>query len=140
MNVCHRDIKLDNVLIEDKNNMIKLIDFGFAAFCSPTQKLKIFCGTPSYMAPEIVQKKEYDGKCVDIWALGVLLFAMLTGTFPFRGISESDLYYKIQRGNFKIPDHVSKEAKRVIYKMLEVDPRRRITAREVSQYFVNVNS
>ncbi len=50
------------------------------------------------MAPEIVQKKEYDGKAVDMWALGVLLFAMLTGTFPFRGISEQDLYYKIQRG------------------------------------------
>lgn len=111
--------------------MIKVIDFGFAAFCSPTQKLKIFCGTPSYMAPEIVQKKEYDGKAVDMWALGVLLFAMLTGTFPFRGISESDLYYKIQRGNFKIPDGLSKDAKRIIYKLLEVDSRKRITAKEV---------
>jgi serine/threonine protein kinase len=69
---------------------------------------------------------------VDIWALGVLLFAMLTGTFPFRGISESDLYYKIQRGNFKIPDGISKEARRIIYKMLEVDYRKRITAKEVT--------
>ena len=47
------------------------------------------------MSPELVQKKDYDGKCVDMWALGVLLFVMLTGTFPFKGISESDLYYKI---------------------------------------------
>lgn len=54
INVCHRDLKLDNILIEEKTNMIKVIDFGFAAFCSNTQKLKIFCGTPSYMAPEIV--------------------------------------------------------------------------------------
>src|SRR5688572_29329572 len=83
------------------------------------------------MAPEIVQKKEYDGKAVDIWALGVLLFAMLTGTFPFRGISESDLYYKIQRGNFSFPDYLSKDAKRIISKMLEVDYRKRITAREL---------
>ena len=66
-----------------------------------------------------------------MWALGVLLFALLTGTFPFRGISESDLYYKIQRGNFKIPDFVSKDAKRIIYRLLDIDYRRRITAREL---------
>lgn len=83
------------------------------------------------MAPEIVQKKEYDGRAVDMWALGVLLFAMLTGTFPFRGISETDLYYKIQRGQFKVPEFVSKDAKRVIHKMLEVDYRKRITAKEL---------
>lgn len=47
------------------------------------------------MAPELTKKHEYDGKCVDMWALGVLLYAMLSGTFPFRGTSEQDLYYKI---------------------------------------------
>ena len=67
-----------------------------------------------------------------MWALGVLLFALITGTFPFRGISEQDLYYKIQRGQFKVPEFVSKDAKRVIYKLLEVDCRKRMTAREVS--------
>jgi MAP/microtubule affinity-regulating kinase len=65
--------------------MIKVIDFGFAAFCQDNQKLKIFCGTPSYMAPELVRKNEYDGRQVDMWALGILLFALLAGTFPFRG-------------------------------------------------------
>ena len=84
-------------MLDDQNN-IKIIDFGFSTCIPNDKKIKIFCGTPSYMAPEIVQKKEYDGKAVDMWALGVLLFAMLTGTFPFRGISEQDLYYKIQRG------------------------------------------
>lgn len=74
--------------------MIKIIDFGFSVICSP-QKLKVFCGTPSYMAPELVKKHDYEGKPVDMWALGVLLYVMLTGTFPFRGISETDLYYKI---------------------------------------------
>ena len=55
LNVCHRDLKLDNILIENKStNMIKLIDFGFAAISAPSQKLKVFCGTPSYMSPEIV--------------------------------------------------------------------------------------
>ena len=84
--IAHRDLKLDNILLNvDK---VKIIDFGFAAFCKEGEKLKIFCGTPSYMAPELVRKAEYDGRQVDMWALGVLLFVMLTGTFPFRGVSE----------------------------------------------------
>lgn len=93
--MCHRDVKLDNILLEEKTNMVKIIDFGFSVMSSLGQKLKIFCGTPSYMAPELTQKKEYDGKAVDMWALGVLLFVMLTGNFPFRGQSESELYARI---------------------------------------------
>jgi len=58
-------------------------------------RLRIFCGTPSYMAPEIVKKQEYDGPPVDMWALGVLLYVMLTRLFPFKGMNENDLYRKI---------------------------------------------
>ena len=86
------------------------------------------------MAPEITLKKEYEGKPVDMWALGVLLYVMLTGTFPFRGISEQDLYYKIQRGQFKVPETLSKEARRIIMRLLDLDYRRRITAHEVNYY------
>ena len=79
--------------------MIKIIDFGFAAFSvdadGKSQKHKVFCGTPSYMAPELVRKHEYDGLQVDMWALGIMLYAMLTGTFPFRGQNEHELYMKI---------------------------------------------
>ena len=88
INTVHRDIKLDNILIEEGTRMVKLIDFGFSVVVANHQRLKIFCGTPSYMSPEIVRKHEYDGKPVDMWALGVLLYVMLTGTFPFRGVSE----------------------------------------------------
>ena len=114
--IAHRDIKLDNILIEENTKMIKIIDFGFACFIrepsGQRQRHKIFCGTPSYMCPEIVRKHEYDGQCVDLWALGVLLYAMLTGQFPFRGSSENELYMRIQRGIFKYPsDSLSKEAK-----------------------------
>jgi|TARA_B110001450_G_scaffold255228_1_gene282248 serine/threonine protein kinase len=109
--IAHRDVKLDNILIEDKTNMIKVIDFGFAAFCTNQQKLKIFCGTPSYMAPELVRKHEYDGRQVDMWALGVLLFALLAGAFPFRGQSESELYSKIQRAQIKYPETLSRDAR-----------------------------
>ena len=84
----HRDVKLDNILIEEGTRMVKLIDFGFSVLSAPNQRLKVFCGTPSYMAPEITRKSDYEGRPVDIWALGVLLFVMITGQFPFRGISE----------------------------------------------------
>jgi len=70
-----------------------LIDFGFA--CSAKEKLKVFCGTPSYMSPEIVGKREYIGSAVDIWAVGVLLYNMLCGVMPFKAPNERDLYRKI---------------------------------------------
>ena len=116
--------------------MIKIIDFGFAAFTMDshgrTQRLKIFCGTPSYMAPELVRKHEYGGEQVDMWALGVLLYSMLTGTFPFRGQSESELYGRIQRGLYKIPNELmSRDARNIIQKLLETDYRKRAKAKDL---------
>lgn len=84
MNIIHRDIKLENIIIDSKKN-VKIIDFGFGS-CTPKSKLlNFFCGTPSYMPPEIVLKKNYIGPYVDIWSIGILLFIMLCGVFPFRG-------------------------------------------------------
>ena len=95
-NIVHRDIKLDNILIEESTKSVKLIDFGFSVITSAEAgKLKIFCGTPSYMCPEIIRRQGYDGKPVDMWALGVLLYIMLTGIPPFRGQSEKELFDKI---------------------------------------------
>jgi len=82
--IVHRDLKLENILLDDYNN-VKIIDFGFSIFTDPDKKLSIFCGTPSYMAPEIVSKVHYRGNAADIWALGILLYTMLCGKFPFRG-------------------------------------------------------
>ena len=83
--ITHRDIKLENLLMDEEKN-IKLIDFGFSTCMPNDKKTKMFCGTPSYMAPEIVLKKEYCGPPADIWALGVLLFALLCGYFPYKGL------------------------------------------------------
>lgn len=132
INTVHRDLKLDNILIEEGTRMVKVIDFGFSVIVANHQRLKIFCGTPSYMSPEIVRKHEYDGKPVDMWALGVLLYVMLTGTFPFRGVSEQDLYQKIQRGQYRTNhDSLSLEARKVISRLLDTDYRRRMTAEEL---------
>ena len=84
------------------------------------------------MSPEIVRKSDYEGKPVDIWALGVLLYVMLTGQFPFRGTSESDLYSKIQRGIYRANhEALGKDARKLISRMLDVDYRKRITAMDI---------
>ena len=77
---------------------MKIIDFGFGIRTPEDTLLKVFCGTSSYMAPEIVKKSEYDGFKTDIWALGVVLYVMLTGRFPFKAKTEKELFSRIQMG------------------------------------------
>lgn len=90
----------------DAQGNVKLIDFGFSTQIPNTQKVKLFCGTPSYMAPEIVQKVEFCGPNTDIYASGVLLFAFFCGCFPFRGENNKQLYQKIVDDELVIPSHV----------------------------------
>ncbi len=129
-NVSHRDIKLENLLLNEQND-IKIIDFGFATCVPAGTKLKVFCGTPSYMAPEIVTKKEYCGPPADMWALGVLLFAMLSGKFPFKGATERELYKKVAHGEFTFPVCVGDKAKSLIRRLMSVDPLKRPTCEDV---------
>ena len=82
-NVCHRDLKLENILVDDQGK-VKIIDFGFSTVCQSNSKLNLFCGTPPYMSPEIASRSAYNGFSADIWALGISLYLMLYGKFPFR--------------------------------------------------------
>ena len=86
-NICHRDIKLENILV-DENHNIKLIDFGFSLKCNNKARLTAYCGTPPYMSPEIAARSPYNGQTSDVWALGVALYLMLTGKFPFKAGNE----------------------------------------------------
>jgi serine/threonine protein kinase len=80
--VVHRDIKLENILL-DSHAAMKIIDFGLAAFYQTGKKLRVHCGSPSYAAPEIVARRLYEGPPVDVWSLGVVTFAMVAGYLPF---------------------------------------------------------
>jgi serine/threonine protein kinase len=130
--IVHRDVKLENVLF-DSNRVIKLVDFGFSvrAYDKP---LRVFCGTPSYMAPEIVRRKEYIGFPVDVWSLGVLLYAMLVGRFPFTAKTYPELYKKIAGGAFQIPEGISASVRDALRRMLTLAPEQRATIAELKAH------
>ena len=127
----HRDIKLENILLDETKERVKLIDFGFSTCIPHERKVKIFCGTPSYMAPEIVSKIEYSGPPADIWALGVLLYALLCGKFPFRGQNDKELYSNIKTQELQFPDNVSPSARAFLQKMFQKSPDRRPSAKQI---------
>lgn len=96
----HRDIKLENILIDYDLNL-KLTDFGFSTYKS-VEKLQSYHGTKTYMAPEIKKGEVYNGKSTDIFSIGVVLFIMVKGVFPFLEAISSDHYYKlILDGNYE---------------------------------------
>lgn len=125
--IVHRDLKIQNILLQSINS-VKLIDFGFAC---EDQKLKIFCGTPSYMAPEIVERQPYKGKPADIWALGVILYKMLTGLFPFKASSENELYKKISKLQYNTSIINNKLGADLLKEIFVIDPAKRLTATDI---------
>jgi MAP/microtubule affinity-regulating kinase len=122
MNIAHRDIKLENIILDEELNP-KIIDFGFSTCIQADKKIKIFCGTPSYMAPEVVQRKEYRGEGADIWALGVMLFVCITGIFPFKGATDQELYKKINNSDYPKTELLfSRTVSDLIGKLLKINP------------------
>ena len=85
---------------------MKIIDLGFSVDVTKPHDASIYCGTPSYMAPEIIKRDNPNPIKTDIWALGILLFYFICGAFPFRGQQSKDVYAKILKGSFTIPDAV----------------------------------
>ena len=137
-NICHRDLKLDNILI-DKAGVVKLIDFGFSCVCHEDKPLNVYCGTPSYMSPEIVGKVPYNGKMADMWALGVVLYVLLSGYYPFKASNNSELYSRISKGFYNMPDELSDDAKNLISHLLVVDTQKRWRAEQVLAHnFLNL--
>ena len=129
-NIAHRDIKLENILLTE-NNEIKIIDFGFGMYNPRNHLQNFFCGTPNYMAPEIIMKKEYDGQMADVWSLGVLIYKLFCADFPFKGKDEKELYKQIIRGKYKIKEYVPDYVKNIIEKTMKVKPGQRITCEEI---------
>jgi len=122
--VIHRDVKLENALL-DRDGAVKLIDFGLAALVpSLDTPLRVHCGSPSYAAPEIVARKPYLGPPVDVWSLGVVLFACAAGYLPFHAPpgNKTELSAKILKGTFTLPDGMSPELATLLRSVLVVEP------------------
>ena len=121
---------MDNILIADSGK-VKLIDFGFSIACEKDALLQISCGTPAYMAPEVIKKQPYSGFSADIWALGVILYIMLTGKHPFKHKNEKELLSRIVVGEVLPTTTVNFDAMRLLTRMLSQDPRKRPTAEQI---------
>jgi calcium/calmodulin-dependent protein kinase I len=141
LGIVHRDLKPENLLYttQDENAMIKVSDFGFAKFLIPKVQEQLFtaCGTPSYVAPEIINSQGYDIK-VDCWSLGVILYVMLCGFPPFYADDNDTLFKLIKESDFDFPspywDNVSDNAKDLIKNLLVVDSRKRLTTEEILKH------
>ncbi|KAM7277139.1 hypothetical protein ACFE04_019005 [Oxalis oulophora] len=126
--VSHRDLKPENLLL-DENEDLKVSDFGLSALPEQLRHdgmLHTQCGTPAYVAPEVLRKKGYDGSKADIWSCGVILYVLLAGYLPFQDENLMKMYRKIFRAQFEYPAWFSAETRRLISKLLVNDPGRRI--------------
>jgi len=126
--IAHRDIKLENVLLDEKCD-VRLIDFGFAILSRG--KLRVPCGSPAYTAPEILLAHEYDGHQADVWSLGILIYVMLAGRFPFQGATRAELSRNVLRGTFTSPSGLSREPESLLRRVLVLDPNQRYTIEHV---------
>ena len=132
--ISHRDLKAENIIIEQKTKEIKMIDFGLSNTYENGQLLSTACGSPIYAAPEMLEGKLYKGSTVDIWSAGVVLYYMLCGNFPFNDVSNDKLYKKILKGKFEIPKSLSKNVKDLITKILVVNPQKRISLKDTKKH------
>jgi len=135
--IVHRDLKPENLLLEDESQdtNIKLTDFGLSKIFD-TEYMKTACGTPGYVAPEILNATGY-GSAVDMWSAGVILYILLCGYPPFYNDNDAKLFESIMAANYHFHspywDNISKEAKDVIRALLVVDPIERLTAAQAKE-------
>ncbi|XP_077221105.1 CBL-interacting protein kinase 23-like isoform X2 [Tasmannia lanceolata] len=131
--VFHRDLKPENLLL-DSSGVLKVSDFGLSALPQQVREdglLHTTCGTPNYVAPEVVNNKGYDGAKADLWSCGVILFVLMAGYLPFEESNLMALYKKIFKADFTCPSWFSTSAKKLIKRILDPNPLTRITIPEV---------
>ncbi|KAG8819403.1 hypothetical protein FRC19_009800 [Serendipita sp. 401] len=128
--VVHRDLKLENVLLDDRTQ-IKLSDFGFTREFERGTLLETFCGTTGYASPEMLQGQKYLGQEVDIWSLGIILYTLLVGALPFDDDDEEETKRKIIASTYEIPEWMSSEARELLEGILVQEPSKRLSLQQI---------
>ena len=131
--IAHRDLKPENLLL-NKNNIIKIIDFGLSNFFDGEHNLITPCGSPCYASPEMVSGHKYNGFNIDIWATGIILFAMVCGYLPFEHSDKDKLFEQILKAKLDFPSHLSDSVKDLISKILITDPNKRINIEQIKKH------
>ncbi|GLT62778.1 hypothetical protein SLA2020_353880 [Shorea laevis] len=135
MQVCHRDLKLENTLLDGSPApRLKICDFGYSKSSLLHSRPKSTVGTPAYSAPEVLSRREYDGKLADVWSCGVTLYVMLVGAYPFEDQEDPKNFKKTI--NYKIPDyvHISQDCRHLLSRIFVANPARRITIKEIRSH------
>ncbi|CAN1259041.1 Serine/threonine-protein kinase SAPK3 [Linum perenne] len=140
MEICHRDLKLENTLLDGSPApRLKICDFGYSKSGLLHSQPKSTVGTPAYIAPEVLSRKEYDGKIADVWSCGVTLYVMLVGGYPFEDPDDPRNFRKtigrIMSVQYSIPDYVrvSADCKQLLSRIFVANPAKRITIPEIKQ-------
>ena len=131
--IAHRDLKPENLLL-DKDKKIKIIDFGLSNYFDGLQKLETPCGSPCYASPEMVGGHKYNGFFIDIWATGIILFAMLCGYLPFEDDNNDKLFKQILEGKIDYPSYLSEISKDLLNRIIETNPDKRIKIEEIKKH------
>ncbi|PUZ54689.1 hypothetical protein GQ55_5G151500 [Panicum hallii var. hallii] len=133
--VFHRDLKPENLLVDEHGNL-KVSDFGLSAVADqfrPDGLLHTFCGTPAYVAPEVLGRRGYDGAKADVWSCGVILFVLMAGYLPFHDKNLMAMYKKIYKGDFRCARWFSKDLASLLMRILDTNPNTRITLPEIME-------
>ncbi|XP_047341551.1 serine/threonine-protein kinase SAPK2-like [Impatiens glandulifera] len=141
MEICHRDLKLENTLLDGSGApRVKICDFGYSKSSVFHSQPKSRVGTPAYIAPEVFAKKEYDGKIADVWSCGVTLYVMVIGAYPFEDPANPKNFghtiARILNVQYSIPDYVrvSIECRHLLSRIFVADPEKRITIAEIKKH------
>jgi len=131
--IVHRDLKLENILLS-KTNLLKIIDFGLSSYYDSNKLLSTPCGSLCYASPELLSGQKYDGILIDIWSVGVILYAMLCGYLPFDDENHGMLYKRIINTELDIPEHLEEDSVDMLRKILVNEPKKRITIKEIKKH------
>lgn len=134
--VYHRDLKPENLLL-DENSNLKVSDFGLSTISECRRLdglLHTSCGTPAYVAPEVINRKGYDGAKADIWSCGVILFVLMAGYLPFQDKNLMNMYKKIGKAEFKCPSWFSSDIRRLLLRILDPNPSTRISIEKIMEH------